>query len=101
MTDMKAAVKTLHGLTAPEFCKIAEGQERVFISQEYRKHYYGHQLAGITIARAQLLFPGKKVQLEAQDYARAFYGSFGFRAVSDVFLPDSIPHVSMLLENQG
>ncbi|WP_434156678.1 GNAT family N-acetyltransferase [Scardovia wiggsiae] len=74
---------------------------RVFVPQEYRKHHYGHQLVGTTIARAQALFPGKNVQIEAQDYVRAFYGSFGFRAVSDVFLLDGIPHVSTLLENQG
>ena len=74
---------------------------RVLVLQKYRKHHYGRQLVAITIAQAQALFPGKKLQIEAQDYVQDFYGSFGFRAVSDVFLLDDIPHVSMLLENQG
>lgn len=74
---------------------------RVLVLQKYRKHHYGRQLVAITIAQAQALFPGKKLQIEAQDYVQDFYGSFGFRAVSDVFLLDGIPHVSMLLENQG
>ena len=74
---------------------------RVLVLQKYRKHHYGRQLVAITIAQAQALFPGKKLQIEAQDYVQDFYGSFSFRAVSDVFLLDGIPHVSMLLENQG
>ena len=31
---MKAAVKALHELTAPEFCKIAEERTRVFVVEQ-------------------------------------------------------------------
>ena len=36
-----------------------------------------------------------KITLEAQVYARSLYEKAGFRAVSDEFLEDGIPHVRM------
>ena len=38
------------------------------------------------------------VKIQAQEYLRDFYGSFGFEAISDVYLDDNIPHIDMLLE---
>ncbi|WP_420580458.1 GNAT family N-acetyltransferase [Reichenbachiella sp.] len=43
----------------------------------------------------------KKAELQAQDYLKGFYASFGFQKISDVYLEDGIPHVDMelLLKN--
>lgn len=40
----------------------------------------------------------RAVTLAAQTYARGFYEKAGFRAVSDEFLEDGIPHIRMRLE---
>lgn len=36
------------------------------------------------------------VKISAQDYPRSFYGLFGFKEVSEVYLEDGIPHVDMV-----
>lgn len=36
------------------------------------------------------------VKLQAQNYARDFYASFGFKPVSEVYPEDGIPHVDMV-----
>ena len=38
------------------------------------------------------------VKIQAQDYLRKFYSSFGFQAISETYLEDNIPHIDMLLE---
>lgn len=37
------------------------------------------------------------IKIGAQNYLRSFYESFGFEAVSDVYLEDNIPHIDMIL----
>lgn len=37
-----------------------------------------------------------KVKISAQNHLRSFYGSFGFKAISDVYMEDGIPHVDMI-----
>lgn len=41
--------------------------------------------------------PETPVKIQAQDYLRSFYSSFGFEPVSEVYPEDGIPHVDMLL----
>lgn len=38
-----------------------------------------------------------EIQIAAQAYLIDFYGSFGFKTVSEVYLEDDIPHVNMIL----
>lgn len=61
----------------------------------------GRGLGGCVLAEG-LAFAKKEgataVTLAAQTYARGFYEKAGFRAVSDEFLEDGIPHVKMRLE---
>lgn len=42
----------------------------------------------------------RAIRLEAQVYARGLYEKAGFRAVSEEFLEDGIPHVEMLWEKE-
>lgn len=53
-------------------------------------------LAGIDVARDA--FGAKSIMLEAQVYARGLYEKAGFKAVSEEFLEDGIPHVMMRLD---
>ena len=42
-------------------------------------------------------FSAKQIDIEAQEYAKGFYESVGFRQSSDTFMLDGIPHVKMTL----
>ncbi len=37
------------------------------------------------------------IRISAQSYLEKFYGSFGFKTVSEPYMEDNIPHVEMLL----
>lgn len=58
---------------------------------------YGKQimLAGIDAAKEH--FGAKRIDLEAQEYAKGFYEQVGFRQSSEPFILDGIPHIKMSL----
>lgn len=58
---------------------------------------YGKQimLAGIDTAKEH--FGAKRIDLEAQEYAKGFYEQVGFRQSSEPFMLDGIPHIKMSL----
>ena len=51
---------------------------------------------GVRLARER--FGAEQIYLEAQVYAKALYEKQGFRAISDPFPEDGIPHVKMFLD---
>lgn len=55
-------------------------------------------LEGIKAAREH--FGAKRIDIEAQEYARGFYGQVGFRQSSEPFLLDGIPHIRMTWEEE-
>jgi ElaA protein len=71
---------------------------RVFVRKEYR----GRGLAGELLIRSLDFLHGElgetKIKIQAQEYLREFYGSFGFTAITDTYLDDGIPHIDMVLE---
>lgn len=56
---------------------------------------YGRQimLAGIEAAKEH--FGAKRMDIEAQEYAKGFYEQVGFRQSSEPFILDGIPHIKM------
>lgn len=56
---------------------------------------YGKQimLAGIEVAKKD--FGAKRIDIEAQEYAKGFYEQVGFRQSSEQFILDGIPHIKM------
>ena len=56
---------------------------------------YGKQmmLAGIEAAKEH--FGAKRIDIEAQEYAKGFYEQVGFRQSSEPFILDGIPHIKM------
>ena len=62
-----------------------------------RKCGYGSKivLEGIKVAKEKL--NAKLIKIEAQVYAKKFYESLGFVAISEEFLEDGIPHIQMIL----
>ncbi|WP_125588454.1 GNAT family N-acetyltransferase [Companilactobacillus jidongensis] len=71
---------------------------RVLVVEKYRKQGLGEKIVGATIDEIKKRFPGKPIQIQAQAYLQKFYGSFGFKPISDVYLEDNIPHLDMLME---
>ena len=56
---------------------------------------YGKQIMRHAIDAATEHFGAKLIDIEAQEYARGFYESVGFRQSSDTFMLDGIPHIKM------
>ena len=56
---------------------------------------YGEQIMRAAIDAAVEHFGATLIEIEAQEYALAFYEKVGFRKVSDVLMLDNIPHVRM------
>ena len=58
---------------------------------------YGKLIMLHAIDAAKEHFGAKQIDLEAQEYAKGFYESVGFRQSSDTFILDGIPHIRMTL----
>ena len=56
---------------------------------------YGKQIMLHAIDAAIGHFDARRIDIEAQEYARGFYESVGFRQSSDTFILDGIPHIRM------
>lgn len=71
---------------------------RVLVKKEYRGQGLAYELVqkGIDFIHAEL--QQQSIKIQAQDYLREFYGSFGFEAISEVYLEDDIPHVDMIMK---
>lgn len=71
---------------------------RVVSSPRYRKIGCGKEMMNVAIEKTLIQFNTKKIRIGAQLYLKNFYGSLGFKQVSDVYLEDGIEHIEMLLE---
>ncbi|MDG5786068.1 GNAT family N-acetyltransferase [Evansella sp. AB-P1] len=73
---------------------------RVIVKMEYRKEGLGRDLLERAIAFIHDELKERSIKIQAQDYLRNFYGSFGFKPITDVYLEDGIPHLDMLYIKQ-
>ena len=71
---------------------------RVFVKKEYRGQRIAEKLIKKGLDFIQNELKEKTVKIQAQDYLRKFYSSFGFQTISQTYLEDNIPHVDMLLQ---
>lgn len=72
---------------------------RVLVVKEFRKLHLGRQLVDTTIKYINKKYPERIIKIQAQNYLKNFYASFGFFSVSDVYLEDDIPHIDMVLSD--
>ena len=63
-----------------------------------RNKGYGKQVMLHAIEAAKKYFDAKQIDIEAQEYAKGFYESVGFKQSSEVFMLDGIHHIKMTLE---
>jgi ElaA protein len=71
---------------------------RVLVKKEYRGRGIAEELLrrGLDFIHGEL--NENTVKIQAQEYLKKFYGSFGFKAITETYLEDNIPHVDMLLQ---
>ena len=56
---------------------------------------YGKQIMLHAINAAVELLDAKYIEIQAQEYAKGFYESVGFRQTSDIYILENIPHINM------
>ena len=61
-----------------------------------RNKGYGKQIMLHAIDAAIEHFGATVIDIEAQEYAKGFYESVGFRQSSETFILDGIPHIKMI-----
>lgn len=72
------------------------GIGRVCVSQTARRLGLGRVLVERTLAVANELWPATDIYISAQCYLQRFYEDLGFRAASEPYLEDDIPHLQMI-----
>ena len=82
------------------FCKIGtDGNtgilEYLVVLDRERGKGYGKRIMLEGIEAAKERFGAKRIDIEAQEYARGFYEQVGFRQSSEPFILDGIPHIRM------
>ena len=108
MKDVGRIVGYFAFLPSPEptYSKIYDG-EWLDDAQSYhvvhritseRGKGYGRQMMHHAIEAAKKHFGTKQIDIEAQEYAKGFYESVGFKQSSDTFMLDGIPHIRMTLK---
>jgi ElaA protein len=68
---------------------------RVLIAPNARRKGQGRELVRKGLDFIEEHYPRTPIRIGAQHYLQAFYESFGFRAVGDVYDEDGIPHIDM------
>ncbi|GIU16413.1 MULTISPECIES: GNAT family N-acetyltransferase [unclassified Shewanella] len=70
---------------------------RVIVAQAARGAGVANTLMQKAIAISSKKWPENNIQLGGQEHLKDFYQQLGFKAVSEMYLEDGIPHVDMLL----
>lgn len=80
------------GLTYPDNISIG----RVVIAPSARGKGLGHQLMQVALTQCLQHFPEDTIKISAQEHLEKYYNQHGFVRVSERYLEDGIPHISML-----
>jgi len=70
---------------------------RVAIDKSKRGNGLGQELVATILDYCQQLWPNQNIDIGAQEYLLEFYEAFGFKAISEVYLEDDLPHIDMRL----
>ena len=69
---------------------------RVVTDATMRGSGLGRSLMAEGVAGCERIWPGRAVRISAQARLQRFYVAFGFEAVGETYLEDTIPHIEML-----
>ncbi|KGJ92583.1 GCN5-related N-acetyltransferase [Colwellia psychrerythraea] len=70
---------------------------RVVIDKQGRGLGLGQALISKALEHCQQLWPNQDIDIGAQEYLLRFYGKYDFKAISETYLEDDIPHIDMRL----
>ncbi|KZL14664.1 GNAT family N-acetyltransferase [Pseudovibrio sp. Ad37] len=70
---------------------------RVLVSKDARGQGIAGKLMNAALSYCAATNDDARVELQAQDYLKDFYGGLGFYATSETYLDDGIPHIDMCL----
>lgn len=70
---------------------------RIAIKKAARGNGLGHQLLTEALQQCEKRWPKQSIDIGAQQYLLNFYLQHQFKAISEVYLDDGIPHVNMRL----
>ncbi|WP_436855172.1 GNAT family N-acetyltransferase [Staphylococcus caeli] len=70
---------------------------RVLVAEKYRQEGFGRKIVQLTIDAIRENYPPQTIKISGQAHLKSFYESFGFHSVSDVYLEDNIPHITLEL----
>lgn len=68
---------------------------RVVVAAKHRGTGLARELFTYALERCANINPASKLVLDAQAPLQDWYGSFGFEPVSEIFMEDGIPHITM------
>jgi ElaA protein len=68
---------------------------RVIVAQKYRDRKWGNNLMIEAITAIKKYYNKTQITISAQLYLQKFYESHGFKATSESYLEDDIPHIEM------
>lgn len=74
---------------------------RVLTLSDYRGGGLARQLMQHAILACHTHYPRQPIYISAQSYLLTFYQSLGFVIQGDSYLEDGIPHIDMVLDNEG
>lgn len=69
---------------------------RVATALAARGKGYGGELIRQILAKSEALWPGEKIEIEAQHQVVGLYEKFGFESVGDTFILEGIVHQKMV-----
>ena len=68
---------------------------RVLVAENARKKGFAKLIVEAGVNYIIENFKTKDITIGAQEYLRKFYNEMGFKAISEVYLDDGIPHLDM------
>ncbi|GLQ33554.1 GNAT family N-acetyltransferase [Litoribrevibacter albus] len=74
---------------------------RVVVSEKARGRKLGYELMQRSIDAVWEATPAIPIKIGAQQHLEKFYGSLGFKTISEMYLEDGIPHIDMLLDPEN
>jgi len=80
------------GTTYKDYISIG----RVVVSPSYRGIKLGHTLLEKALEVCNSHFPNQNIKISAQEHLEEYYKQYNFIRVSDMYLEDNIPHISMV-----
>lgn len=74
---------------------------RVLVTKEARRRGLAKQIVQAAVNYIFNDLNEEKITIGAQEYLRDFYISFGFKAISDIYIENNIPHIDMTINRNN